>query len=146
MGEKLSKISANTQEAISTIANHAYGVAKELEAELSDGSLGLDDELIFDIAKAFLAWRSRTREIKDPYCVWHFDGSTWAKVTKDMYQEDAYREWYRITKGGKVKAKPTEESYYYLGSSGLILSGRHEETGPEDDFSIKYLLSKSFGD
>lgn len=142
----MSKISANIQEAISTIANHSYGVAKALESELLDGSLGLDDDLVYDITKAFLAWRSRTREIKDPYCVWHFDGTIWTKATKDMYQEDAYREWYRITKGGRIKAKPTEESYYYLGSSELVLSGRHEETTQEDNFSIKYLLSKSFGD
>lgn len=141
----MSKISANTKQSISIISSHAHSLARELEAELEDGTLGLDDQLVHDIKNAFLAWRERTREIKDPYCVWYFDGS-WSKVTKDMYQEDAYREWYRLTKGGKMMSKALHGPYYYLGKSDLILSGPHEEESVEDDFSIKYLLSKTFGE
>lgn len=142
----MSKISANVREAISIISSHAYSIARDLEVELEDGNLGLDDQLIYDIKNAFVSWRERTREIKDPYCVWYFDGNIWSKVTKDMYQEDAYREWYRLTKGGKVMSKPSHSSYYHLGKSDLILTGPHEEESERDDFSIKYLLSKTFGD
>ena len=137
------------EKAISVIANHAYNSSIELAEGLPTGvssQMGFDEQLICDIAQAFEAWQSRINKIQDPYCVWFFDGDKWSKVTKDMYQEDAYRQWYILTSGGKKMSKPSFPVYYYLGSSNLTLVGRHDDEQEEDDFSIKYLLSKSFGE
>jgi hypothetical protein len=143
------KTLTKVEKAISAIANHAYNSSIELSEGLPTGvssEMGFDEQLIYDIAQAFEAWQSRKNQIQDPYCVWFFDGDKWSKTTKDMYQEDAYREWYRLTSGGKKMAKPSSPTYYFLGRSNLTLVVRHDDEQEEDDFSIKYLLSKSFGE
>jgi hypothetical protein len=143
------KTPSKVEQAISIIASHAYNTSVELQEGLPGGScpeMGFDEELILEISTAFTSWQSRRNHIQDPYCVWFFDGVAWSKATKDMYQEDAYKAWYRLTSGGKKLSKPSFDSYYFLGRSNLMLSGRHEVTPDEDDFSIKYLLAKTFGD
>jgi hypothetical protein len=135
--------------AMSIIASYAYSASTELKSGLPNGScpeMGYDEQLILDIANAFTSWQSRKDRIQDPYCVWFFDGDSWSKVTKDMYQEDAYKVWYKLTSGGRKMNNQSHSSYYHLGKSNLKLSGRHEEESQQDDFSIKYLLAKSFGD
>lgn len=101
---------------------------------------------LWQIWQKLLAWRSRSNTIQNPYCVWYWDGNSWSKLTKDMYQEDAYKEWYRLTRGGKFNASPKSENYYYLGLSEEVLLNRHSYESEEDNFSIRYLLNKSFGD
>lgn len=135
--------------AFEIISQYAYNITVELKDGMSGGTnedLGFDEKLAVDISKAFSDWRARTEEIKDPYSVWFFDGERWSKVTKNLYQEDAYKEWYRLTSGGRKNSKPSFETYYFLGSSYANLVGRHEIEEQEDDFSIRYLLNKSFGD
>lgn len=104
-----------------------------------------DQELISDIAKAISSWKSKQRYIKDPYVVHFFDGKSWSKITEEMYQQDAYRKWYSLTKGGKQNNDSRSKTYYFLGSADLKLEGRHQEEVEEED-SIRYLLNKSFGD
>lgn len=140
----MSKISSDTGKSLELISSHAYNIAKELEDLLKEEYI--DSALVDDIAKAFTAWRGRVNQIQNPYCVWYWDGQSWAKVTKDMYQEDAYKEWYRLTKGGKVSGNPTCENYYFLGSATQAMTERHPREVESDDFSIRYLLSKSFGE
>lgn len=137
------------EEAIQLISSYCYEGGQELKSGLPNGScsdLGFDETLILEIAQAFSSWQSRINSIKDPYTVWYYDGNVWSRLTKDLYQEDAYKEWYRLTRGGKQNNKASCETYYFLGSSNLKLVGRHEQAEEGDDFSIKYLLSKSFGD
>ena len=143
------KSTTKIEQAISIISSHAYNSSNELESGLPTGScseMGYDEQLILDIAKAFTEWQTRKNQIQDPYCVWFFDGECWSKATKDMYKEDAYREWYRLTSGGRKMSKSSSSTYYFLGKSNLVLMGRHEDEPEQDDFSIRYLLSKSFGD
>lgn len=137
------------EQALSKIANHAYNSSAELESGLPTGGcpeMGFDEQLILDIAQAFTSWQARKNQIQDPYCVWYFNSSSWSKVTKDLYQEDAYKEWYRLTSGGRINSKPSFDSYYFLGPSSLTLEGRHDLDAEKDDFSIRYLLNKSFGE
>jgi len=136
------------KEAMELISLYSMDIYNSLSSGLENGSnseLGFDEELVLDIAKAFGNWRSRSSKIKDPYVVWYFNGDSWSKVTKDLYQQDAYREWYRLTKGGKTNNGPNQACYYFLGPSNLILEGRHLNEENAGD-SIGYLLSKSFRD
>lgn len=140
----------NRREALEIISNSMYASYEELFDGLPEGSnadWGYDEQLVLEIAEAVLRWKSRLNRIKDPYVVWYFDGSRWFKITEEKYQEQAYKDWYSLTKGGKEKSKATEPTYYFLGPADLVLSERHdpEELKEEDDFSINYLLSKSFG-
>jgi hypothetical protein len=137
-------MSKTVEESLEVISDHAYSIAQELRSSLVDGYF--DEDLIRDIGSAFLAWRDRVEKIKDAYCVWYWDGSSWSKVSKDMYQEDAYREWYRLTKGGRKESGPKCDTYYYLGSTKLKMAEKHPVESETDDFSIRYLLSKSFGE
>lgn len=132
------------EESLEIISSHAYNIAQELKASLSEGYF--DEVLIQDISSAFLSWRERIEKIKDAYCVWYWNGSLWSKASKDMYQEDAYREWYRLTKGGRKEFGPKCDTYYYLGSAKLSLTEKHPVESEADDFSIRYLLAKSFGE
>lgn len=135
--------------ALQTISSYSYNTYQDLLDGLPSGNssdMGFDDQLVIDIARAFISWQSRLNEIKDPYCVWYYDGNDWSKVTKDLYQEDAYKEWYRLTQGGKKNNKASCEMYYFLGPSSLKLFGRHDQPEEGDDFSIRYLLAKSFGE
>ena len=64
-----------------------------------------------------------------------------------MYQQDAYKEWYRLTSGGKINSNSNFEQYYYLGKSNIHLVDKDIQVESDDDsISIRYLLNKSFGD
>lgn len=138
------------REALKIISDSLYSSYEELSDGLPNGAnpeWEYDEQLVLDVAEAVIRWQSRLHQIKDPYVVWFFDGMVWSKITEEKYQEQAYKDWYRLTEGGVVKSKPTDETYYFLGSPDLVLLGRHdpEELAIEDDFSIGYLLNKSFG-
>ena len=140
----------NLEQALDLISDVAYDSYKELIDGLPEGSnseWNYDVQLVMELAEAWQRWRDRQDAIEDPYVVWHFDGSKWSKITKEMYQEDAYKDWYRLTKGCTENHNASFERYYYLGSAHEELEGRHEfEEEDDDDFSIGYLLSKSFGE
>jgi len=140
--------SENLEEALEAISNALYGTYKELVDGMPGGSYeewGYDEQLAIEIGQAVDRWRNRKSNIQDPFVVSLFNGTSWSRVTEDMYQEDAYKEWYRLTNGGKTQAGPKDETYYYLGSSKEELDGRHRIEKEEDGFSINYLLEKSFG-
>jgi hypothetical protein len=63
-----------------------------------------------------------------------------------MHQNEAYREWYALTSGAKDRCDASHETYYFLGRGNNAPIGRHSIEENEDDFSIRYLLNKSFGD
>lgn len=139
----------NQQEALEVISGALYGAYKELIGGLPGGSdeeWGYDEDLVVEIAEACARWKSRQSHLEDPYTVWFFNGSDWLRFTEDMYQEKAYKEWYRLTDGGKENCDSSSETYFFLGSSNAELSGRHNDDLEEDDFSISYLLNKTFGE
>lgn len=140
----------NQQEALEIISGSMYASYEELRDGLPNGpddEWCYDEQLVIEVAEAVLRWQSRLNPIKDPYTVWFFDGVIWSKMTKDKYQEEAYKDWYHLTQGGTVMHNSTCPTYFLLGSSNLKLEGRHlaEEFQEEDNFSISYLLNKSFG-
>lgn len=135
------------EDALETISDVLSDASEELKGGLPGGSFeewNYDEKLVRDIALACLSWQSRVSPIQDPYSVWFFDGSSWERKTKDMYQEEAYKEWYRLTSGGKEMNNSSCKVYYHLCSSKETLLNRHCESDDEDDFSIGYLLNKSF--
>lgn len=137
------------EEALNVISENLYSSYEELKSGLPGGTLAdwnYDERLVVEIAEAVVRWKSRQRTIQDPYVVWFFDGLDWKKVSKEMYQEDAYREWYRLTGGGRKQNDSKCETYFYLGSADETLEGRHPVEEEEDDFSVNYLLNKSFGE
>jgi hypothetical protein len=139
----------NKDEALSVISDSLYSAYKELSDGLPGGSdeeWGYDEELVIEIAEACIKWKARKSDIEDPYVVWYFDNESWSKITTDMYQEDAYKEWWRLTSAGKERHDSSSETYFFLGSSNEVLSGRHGVEVEDDDFSIGYLLNKSFGE
>ena len=134
-------------DALDIISDILYNSSKELRDGLPGGpdeEWGYDEELVIEIAKACSEWQSRQSVIQDPYVVWFFDGAAWSKVTEEMYQEDAYKEWYKLTECGANQNNQSCDTYYFLASSTEELIGRHREE-EADNFSARYLLSKSFG-
>lgn len=148
-GKKLKVKTMDLVEALSLISDILYSSSKELSSGLPGGTdeeLGYDEMLVMDIADACKRWHGRQNYIKNPYVVWFFSEQSWAKVTEDMYQEDAYREWYRLTSGGERNNNRSCDSYYYLGLSNEDPTSRHpKDNDDDDDFSTSYLLNKSFG-
>ena len=140
----------NQQEALDIIGDSMYFVHRELCEGLPDGSnpeWGYDEQLVVEIAEAVVKWHSRQHQIKDPYVVWFYNGFSWSKVTEEKYQEEAYKDWYALTESGKIRNNSTCETYYFLGSADLVLTDKYDPDTlkEEDDFSIGYLLNKSFG-
>jgi len=139
----------NLTEALEIISNFDFDHYKVLKAGLPTGKhseVGYDERLVIEIGAAFKSWVARQDQIQDPYCVWFFDGTAWSKATEDLYEEDAYKAWYNLTDSAKTNKDSSFQTYYYFGSSREELKGRHKTKADDDDFSIGYLLNKSFGE
>ncbi len=118
----------------------------ELEDGLKENSFGqskFDEALIRDIGVAVNRWIENQPKLVDPYCVWYFN-RVWTPIVRDLTQADAYKEWYKLTKGATQNHKP-EYSEYYVIESAFWKPEHLKEEEEEDDFSIKYLLEKTFG-
>ena len=138
----------NPDEALKIVSDILYETYKELRDGLPGGSdeeWGYDEELVIDIAKACLRFQNRKSILQDPYVVWFFNGSEWSVASEEMLMEDAYKEWYKLTCGAKKQRDSSFETYYHLDLLSNKPSGRHYLEN-DDDFSINYLLNKSFGD
>jgi hypothetical protein len=114
--------------------------------EGSESQWQYDEELINDIAEAVNNWVSRLDHLQDPWLVSYFDSNSWTTISKKVTQTEAYKIWYKATKGGKENFDATSDTYFYMGSASEVLDGRHKVDEEEDDFSISYLLNKSFGE
>ena len=129
-------------------------LGSDIEDVLRDGlpdgkdyeDCGYDKRLVYDIASAVKAWQNRLSPLVDPYVVSYFNGRIWTTVTEEMRQEEAYREWFELTKKGTEQCNPACKTYFYLHRTDEELNGRHEVEEEEEDFSVKYLLGKSFGE
>ena len=105
-----------------------------------------DEELINDIAAAIEKWVSRLDDLEEPWVVSYFNSETWQTVSKKMTQPEAYKIWYQRTRCGKENCNPSFDCYFYMGPAKEVLNGRHPIEEDEDDFSLRYLLNKSFGE
>lgn len=134
-------------EALEIISEDLYDTSEELSDGLPEGSnseWGYDSQLAVEIAEAVIRWNHRKKSvIKDPYVIWKYQDGKFQKDSIEMYQEDAYREWYRLTGGNRRNHNSDFEVYYILESAKWNQEVEAEEA---DDFSVRYLLNKSFGD
>lgn len=139
----------NVEEALKLISLHLYNTSRELSdgSDLEDPKYGYDHQLIIEIGQAVSRWKDRqTSKIEDPYLVWVCRDGKFMKASPEMYQEDAYREWYRLTNGGKQHHNSGFELYYVLEKANWDPNSCDEPTVEiEDGFSSNYLLNKSFG-
>lgn len=123
-------------------------VKKIISSDISvnkDLVLGYDEKLCIEIATACISWKNRVCPIQDPWKVGFFNGESWELITnKPLYQQDAYRIWYKQTNGGTQLHQKSCGQYYCLINYFKDFE-TNDETQDEDDFSISYLLTKSFG-
>lgn len=116
------------------------------EEDLCKPEYQYDDELILEIGQACQKWRERQEAKTKGWSLYYFNGetTTWAVVQDRMKQNQAYQLWYEKTKGNTTEHNKACHSFYYLGKDGEELSGREIDDDEEDDFSVSYLLEKSF--
>ena len=139
------------QKALDTIG---YILGVDIEEQLVRGlDEDYDPELIIDIAEACKKWEQREDERTITWNVHFYDcpgeslgDGEWSIVAIGLSKNDAYRIWYEKTNGGKDQADSRSKSYYHFGRSDEELRGRHSWEKEEDDFSVSYLLAKSFGE
>lgn len=105
-----------------------------------------DEQLIIDIGLACQQWEQRQSALEQPWAVSFYNGDTnsWELLDAGLRKADAYRLWWAETHGATRSSNPADHNYYYMHLETEQLNGRHQPETEGDDFSVRYLLDKSF--